>query len=164
MDRPPLLQSFDFQARACAGMGSPFCAGFLEAAAADIESGGPGARLTAPFQGATPEQLFAEVAPLRLLGAFHDLALSGDCAELSQAYPAPGRPGDPERAWAAARGAIEARFDQLAQFMSHEPQTNEVRRSACLLGGFLTVAAETGLPLRCLELGASAGLNQSWDR
>ena len=32
--------------------------------------------------------------------------------------------------------------------MAHEPQTNEVRRSACLLPGFLTIAAETGLPLR----------------
>jgi hypothetical protein len=47
--------------------------------------------------------------------------------------------------------------------MAHEPQTNEVRRSACLLPGFLTLARETGLPLRTLELGASAGLNLSWD-
>ena len=47
--------------------------------------------------------------------------------------------------------------------MLSPPQTNEVLRSAALLGGFLTVAEETGLPLRCLELGSSAGLNQSWD-
>jgi hypothetical protein len=39
-----------------------------------------------------------------------------------------------------------------------------VRRSACLLPGFLTVAAATGLPLRLFEIGASAGLNQLWDR
>jgi hypothetical protein len=43
-------------------------------------------------------------------------------------------------------------------------QTNEVGRSAALLGGFLTVARETGLPLRLLEIGASAGLNLRWDR
>jgi hypothetical protein len=48
--------------------------------------------------------------------------------------------------------------------MAHEPQTNEVRRSACLLPGFLTIAATTGLPLACFELGASAGLNQLWRR
>lgn len=54
--------------------------------------------------------------------------------------------------------------DRLAAFMDHEPQTNEVRRSAALLGGFLTVARETGLPLRCFEIAASAGLNLSWDR
>ena len=33
-----------------------------------------------------------------------------------------------------------------------------------LLGGFLQVAAATGLPLRMLEIGASAGLNLNWDR
>ena len=59
---------------------------------------------------------------------------------------------------------LAARPERFAAFMAHEPQTNEVRRSACLLPGFLTVAAETGLPLACLELGASAGLNQLWPR
>jgi hypothetical protein len=53
---------------------------------------------------------------------------------------------------------------RFVDFMDHEPQTNEVRRSACLIGGFLTIAQETGLPLRCFEIGASAGLNQFWDR
>src|SRR5262249_62273693 len=43
-------------------------------------------------------------------------------------------------------------------------QTNEVRRSAALLGGFLRVARETGLPLRLREIGSSAGLNLAWDR
>ncbi len=33
-----------------------------------------------------------------------------------------------------------------------------------LLGGFLRVAATTRLPLRLLEIGASAGLNLIWDR
>src|SRR5581483_7316230 len=43
-------------------------------------------------------------------------------------------------------------------------QTNDVGRAAALLPGFLLVARETGLPLRLLELGASAGLNLHWDR
>jgi hypothetical protein len=42
-------------------------------------------------------------------------------------------------------------------------QTNEVGRSAALLGAFLWEARETGLPLRLLEIGASAGLNLRWD-
>ncbi len=33
-----------------------------------------------------------------------------------------------------------------------------------LLGGFLQIAAATELPLRLLEIGASAGLNLVWDR
>lgn len=44
-----------------------------------------------------------------------------------------------------------------------ESRPTRVRRSAALLGGFLTVAAETGLALRTLEIGASAGLNLRWD-
>jgi len=43
-------------------------------------------------------------------------------------------------------------------------QTNEVGRCAALLPGFLAIARETGLPLRLLEVGASAGLNLRWDR
>jgi len=43
-------------------------------------------------------------------------------------------------------------------------QTNEVGRCAGLLFGFIAVAAETALPLRLLEVGASAGLNLHWDR
>ncbi|CAN5234166.1 hypothetical protein BH10PSE13_BH10PSE13_01350 [soil metagenome] len=63
-----------------------------------------------------------------------------------------------------AESALNAHADQVALMLMHEPQTNEVRRSACLLGGFLTIGRETGLPLRCFELGASAGLNSLWDR
>ena len=43
-------------------------------------------------------------------------------------------------------------------------QTNEVRRCAALLTGFLTIASETALPLRVREIGASAGLNLNWHR
>ncbi len=98
---------------------------------------------------------------LRFLGALHDLALSGDDLALAAAFPPA---SDADAAWDAARAAIERDPGRFAAFMAHEPQTNEVRRSACLLPGFLTVAAETGLPLACLELAASAGLNQLWNR
>ena len=36
-------------------------------------------------------------------------------------------------------------------------------RSSALIGGYLLVARETGLPLRVLETGASAGLNLRWN-
>jgi hypothetical protein len=42
-------------------------------------------------------------------------------------------------------------------------QTNEPARSAGLLGGFLEIARRTGLALRLLEVGASAGLNLRFD-
>jgi hypothetical protein len=89
----------------------------------------------------------------------HDLALSGDDLAVTAAFPPV---SDANAAWDSVRAAIQRDPARFAAFMSHEPQTNEVRRSACLLPGFLTIAAETGLPLACLELGASAGLNQLW--
>jgi hypothetical protein len=70
---------------------------------------------------------------------------------------------DVDQDWSLVRNALRRRQTYCADFMSHEPQTNEVRRSLCLLGGFLEVAHKTQLPLRCFELGASAGLNTLWD-
>jgi hypothetical protein len=101
---------------------------------------------------------------LRLLGGLHDLVLSGAAPTLAADYPGEGRPGDAGAAWPSALAAMDRHGERLVRFMAHEPQTNEVSRSACLLGGFLTVAEETGLALRCFEVGASAGLNQLWDR
>jgi hypothetical protein len=48
--------------------------------------------------------------------------------------------------------------------LDEQVQTNEVRRCAGLLGGFLRAAKQGGLPLRLLEIGTSAGLNLFWDR
>lgn len=159
-----LLQSLRLQSKACAFLGSPFHAALLNEAAVDLESGGPVAALLAPWATAGAKEIMAAAVPLRLLGALHDLVLSGEDPALAASYPQPGRPIDPVAAWREAARAITERRAQLAAFMEHEPQTNEVRRSACLLGGFLSIAQETGLPLRCFEIGASAGLNLSWDR
>jgi hypothetical protein len=52
-------------------------------------------------------------------------------------------------------------FERMLQ---QPPQTNEIGRSAVLLGGFAQISRETGLPLALLEIGASAGLNLRWDR
>lgn len=157
---PALFQSLLFQARACQNLGSPFSAAMLERAAADWQAGGPSRRLLAPWAEADLKALFDTAAPLRFLGALHDLALSGDDTALAEGYARL----DPGAAWAAAQAAMEREAPRLAQFMEHEPQTNEVRRSVGLVGGFLEIAKATGLPLRCFELAASAGLNVSWDR
>jgi hypothetical protein len=166
-DAPPfegLIQSLKIQAAVCGRMASPFSEAILGAAANDVASGGPTRALLERWAGASTRELMADAVPLRLLGALHDLALSGDHEALTAAYPAEGSSGDAEAAWAAALRAMAIDGERLARFMDHEPQTNEVRRSACLLGGFLAVAAETRLPIRLFEIGASAGLNQLWDR
>jgi hypothetical protein len=160
----PLARAFAFQSAGCAQFGSRFYAELTEMIADDADSNDlPTSvlHLFTPREDQSFEDLVNAAVPLRLLGAVHDLALSGDDPTLTAAFPPA---GDAGAAWAAAKAAIARDPARFARFMAHEPQTNEVRRSACLLPGFLTVAAETGLPLACLELGASAGLNQLWDR
>ena len=159
-DQPPVHQALLAQSRYCRVGGSPLNAAILERAAEDWTRGGPVRALMQPWADADLRSQFAAATPLRLIGALHELALSGDDPALSGAY----RVLDAEAIWAAARPAMVERRDRLAAFMAHEPQTNEVRRSICLVGGFLEVAAATGLPLRCFEIGASAGLNSLWDR
>lgn len=150
------------QAESCRGSGSPFTAALLEAAAADIASGGPIAAIVTPWSAADAKTLIDDAVSLRLAAAFHHAVLSGAAPELSTFYPpaAPGRAGFGD----ALAQTAAARRSEMVAFMRSPPQTNEVLRSMALLPGFLLVAAETGLPLTTLEIGASAGLNINWSR
>jgi hypothetical protein len=163
-DLAAVVRAFQIQSGVCAAFGSAFSAALLDRAASDIEEGGPLADLVAPWRALDTRGLLTEAIPLRWLGCAHDLVLSGEAPAAAAAYPTPGQPGDPEAAWSALSWAMRAEPARFAEFMNHEPQTNEVRRSVCLLPGFLTLANETRLPLRLFEIGASAGLNQLWDR
>jgi hypothetical protein len=165
MTDPVLSAALRLQAHVCGEMGSRFYEGFLGAIADDLDTGGVSAELLAPWIGTGRRAIFSAAVPNRIANAFTWLAMGGEDAALSAAFPkAPDRLGDPPAAWAAAQAALVAHRPAIEAFTGHEPQTNEVRRSAVLLAGFLTVAAETGLPLRCFEVGASAGLNLYWDR
>ncbi|MCE7795425.1 DUF2332 domain-containing protein [Sphingobium sufflavum] len=157
-----LAKAIHLQAQACADLGAPFSAAILRHAVADVEAGGIVAGLLTPWNGVAVADLVRDAVALRLLAALHYLVLDGRAPALAAQYPSKGH--NPDRAWAAAQAALAASADAVAAMLTHEPQTNEVRRSACMLGGFLTIGQETGLPLRCFELGASAGLNSLWDR
>lgn len=159
-----LIEMFRIQGEACTRLGSPFNGELCLAAADALSAGDDLAGLFAPWVGASRRKLFEDAVPIRFLGALHDLVLSEPASDLAQTYPTPGRPSDPGLVWTAARRVLDPESVRMGHFMAHEPQTNEVRRSACLLGGFLTVARTWGLPLRTFELGASAGLNLHWDR
>ena len=98
------------------------------------------------------------------MGAIHRLVLQARGPSLAAHYPSAGGGGGPRDAWPAFRNMLEEHREELREQVVRPVQTNEVGRSAALAGGFLLVARETGLPLRVLELGASAGLNLLWDR
>jgi hypothetical protein len=101
---------------------------------------------------------------LRLMGVVHRLVLTGELGELALRYPSAGGDGDANAAWPAFRQALIDRRSEIRELLPRGCQTNEVGRSAALLGGFLEVANRTGKRLRLLELGASAGFNLRWDR
>lgn len=159
-----LARAMRIQAGACVTFGSPFNGVLLNHLADDLETGGPMRALFQRWADLSVRRLIDEAVPVRAANTFNHLAMGGEAPALSAAWPRPGAQVDPEAAWAQASAAVGTHFEVLSAFLDHEPQTNEVRRTAGLLGGFLTVAAETGLPLRTFEIGASAGLNQHWDR
>lgn len=164
MTHEALIHSLRLQAMACANMAAPFCSGLLNHAAEDVAAGGPTGALFTAFPEHDARAHIRDATALRFLGAFHDMVLDGSAPGLTAVYPGPSKPGDPSGAWALIRELIPRRHDRLLAFMGHEPQTNEIGRSAALMIGFLHLAAIHPLPLRVVELGASGGLNQVWDR
>lgn len=156
--REEVIASFRTQAVWCRRLGSPFTAGLLECGAAELSDGGGLSGLL----GSWPGDPVADALPLRLAGALHALVLGGVDPALAEVYPP--RTPDPEAVWAVATVSIAAHEPFIREFLRSPPQTNEVRRSGVLLGGFLEVARRASLPLRLLEIGASGGLNLIWDR
>jgi hypothetical protein len=152
-------QLLRLQGDACREIGSPLYGDLLAHAASDLLSGGPVADVLAGYL----DTRVSSVLALRMLGGAHALALSGQAPELAACYPSAGgtadtEPGSP-RAWAALRQVLADQRDAVRQWLDWPPQTNEVGRAAALLGGLLTIAAQQSLPVRLVEVGASAGLN-----
>ncbi len=160
--RTPLESIFFGQARACRNLGSPFSATVLEVMLADLQAGGVFAEVMAPFADLDLQGQIDAATPIRPLGWAHAMALGGEAPALAAIYPPQVAEADPAALAAVLLPLARARQAELSAFITSPPQTNEVQRTLCLLGGFTTVAAETGLPLRCLEIGASAGLNLNW--
>jgi hypothetical protein len=147
------------QARWCEELGSPLYAFLLTQCAADYEQGGPVRDLLEPHK----SDRKGTALPLRMMGAVHRLALSGTAPELARNYPSCGGEVDLSSAWQAFRNVLVKHMHHLQQLVLRPVQTNEVGRCGALLGGFMEIARRTGLPLRLLEIGASAGLNLRWD-
>ena len=141
-------------------MGSPLYAHLLERAADDAEAGGPVFALVEPFDA---PNLRADALALRLMAAVHRLVLSGDAPRLAAHYPTAGGRAGPDGAWNAFRELVIEKAALLQPLVAQPCQTNEVGRCAPLAFGFLELASTYRLPLRLLEVGASAGLNLRFD-
>ncbi len=132
----------------------------MAAAADDTEAGGPCGDVLAGHE-ADP---IGSVPALRLMAAVHRLVLRGRAPDLGRHYPSAGGDAGAGDAWPDFRATVADHAVELRELIERPVQTNEVGRSAALLGGFLHVVDSTGLPLRLLEIGCSAGLNLRWHR
>ncbi|HEU0221263.1 MAG TPA: DUF2332 family protein [Paracoccaceae bacterium] len=148
-----IAAAFAFQVENCERLGSPFTARLCRLLPGALKS-----RLRAAVAGWAGDAA-ADALALRLTGGLHALAREGSCPALTAAYP----PGQADLA-AGLAAAMEAHQDFLLPWLGSAPQTNEVGRSAVVLGLALTVANRTARPLELLEIGASAGLNLGFDR
>jgi hypothetical protein len=144
----------------CAEIGSPFYARLCELMAEDAEEGGP----TLDVLGPTLAEPFDDYHAIRLLDGIHWIVLEGDAPELAPHYRSLGGDNDADAAWPHLRALLADPPEHAIEALGHPPQTNEPARSAALIVGLLEVAARTGLPLRLMELGSSAGLNLHVDR
>lgn len=157
------IEALQLQSDVCDRLAAPLTGEVVRIAAKNADQGGPFAEAGRSWSGRSLAEVTDDAVALRLTAAVHALVLADRAPDLAAAYAA-GRVDDPQ-AFADALLAAAAREGAfIADFMRSPPQTNEVRRSLALVGGFLTVMAQTGLPLRTFEIGASAGLNLSWDR
>jgi hypothetical protein len=157
-----VLEAVDFQRTA--GATSPLLRVVLGGVLADVEQGGPCAAALARVDPALDP--VADAVTLRFVGAVHRIVLDGRAPDLARHYPSAGGafseddPGDLAEVFVAT---VRDHVDEVIDGLARPVQTNEVGRCAALLPGYLSVAEATGLPLRVLEVGASAGLNLRWD-
>ncbi|HEY1781159.1 MAG TPA: DUF2332 family protein [Roseiarcus sp.] len=156
--RQTVLGAFAKQIGWCESLGSPFTARLLTILRDDIADGGASEELVRAW----PGDPVAGALPLRIAGTLHALRLTESAPALVPCYPP--SPTSMAQMRIVVLGAVQEHQSAIRTFLSSAPQTNEVGRSGVLIGGFLQIAKETGLPLRLLEIGASAGLNAIWDR
>ncbi|ARG76181.1 hypothetical protein B1T51_18815 [Mycobacterium kansasii] len=160
VDSGHLLHTLRSQGRFCARSGSPMYGELLDLVAADVEAGG----LFGSILSGHEDDPSRHAVPPRLLGGLHRLVLDGRAPTLRRWYPSTGGSWDAAAAWPDIIRVAADHADALRAALDQPPQTNEVGRSAALIGGLLQVNHEFGLPIRLFEIGASAGLNLRADR
>lgn len=152
-----IIEQFLQQAEGSPGLGSPFIGALCRLLAERLDRSTSFGRRILDW----PGNPHADALALRACGALHALARSGREPDLRAVYPP--APTDIDRLWSAIAAALVRHDAFLTAFLDSPPQTNEVARSALILGGMLHLAARTGLPLAVYEIGSSAGLNLAFD-
>src|ERR1700744_5496113 len=150
-----LLHMLRSQGEFCTAAGSAMYGQLFELVACDVEAGGVFATILSGHE----DDPSRHAVPLRLLGGLHRLVLDGSAPALRRWYPSTGGTWDAGAAWPKITRTAACHAHTLRPRPVHPPQTNEVGRSAALIGGLLRINCEFGLPVRLFEIGSSSGLN-----
>jgi hypothetical protein len=138
---------------------SPLYVTMMRCAAADIQAGGAVAGLFRDVALAP-----GSVPALRLLAALHHLVLSGRAPELAAFYPSAAGDRPAGEVWPAALAAANEHREWIRGRLHRGVQTNDPGRSVVLYALLMWLTDRYRLPIRLLEMGASAGLNLLCDR
>jgi hypothetical protein len=160
MNSGHLVHTLRSQGRFCGASGSSMYDELFERVADDVEAGGVFATILAGYEDAPSRQ----AVPLRLLGGLHRMVLDGRAPALRRWYPSTGGSWDARAAWPEIMQVAAANTGPLRAALDQPPQTNEVGRSAVLIGALLRINHGFGFPVRLFEIGSSAGLNLRADR
>ena len=101
---------------------------------------------------------------LRLFGAVNRIAMASAAGWIDAYYPNRGGVTDVGAVVPAFFDFLTGHVETVREQMRAGVQTNDVTRAAPLSAAMNHVALATGLPLRLLEVGSSAGLNLLLDR
>lgn len=142
---------------------SPTNARLLADAADDLAAGG----VTAAVMSGHERDRAGSMPALRFAAAVHRLVLAGRAPSLARHYATVGGLLDESTLWSDVEPVLVEHLDELrAAIAATHVQTNEPGRSAPLYGGLLVAAERAAgpsaagpMPVRLLEVGASAGLN-----
>ncbi|NNC37011.1 MAG: DUF2332 family protein [Acidimicrobiales bacterium] len=155
-----LIRAFNLQAYHCRDLDSSFMGDACELMAAHLKPNTNIGKTLFDWPGDVAAS--GASLPLRLMGCLHRLVISHESPELARVYP-PHLLTDDD--WPVFEQALIDHEQAILHQLRQAPQTNEVRRSAVLLSGFMTIANQTAnFPMVMSELGASAGLNMCWDK
>lgn len=157
MTETAVRAAFAYQADWARRLSSPFTERLLAALATALDRATPVGKRMIDWSG----DPVADALVLRLLGGLNALVRAGEMPALAAAYPPHPLPAHDKLVPLVTAALAD---DRLLPWLDHAPQTNEVARSGVLMPGLMVIAAETGLPLRLFELGASAGLNLRLDQ
>lgn len=158
-DDAVLAQVFETQAGHCDRMNAPFNGRICRLLPRLLDDT---SALGRRVLGWRHDNMAGDLMPLRCCAGFHALARANRVAALASVYP-PAQPDDVALE-AGLRAAIVQDDAVLAAYLDSAPQTNEIGRSAILLGGLLSLARRVKFPVALYEIGASAGLNMLFDR